>query len=77
MPEAFGVADRGAFYDHAGAIRDVVQNHLLQVVSLLAMEPPSGRTPEALRNAQFKVIDSIRPLTTSASCGGNTAAISM
>jgi glucose-6-phosphate 1-dehydrogenase len=62
MPEAFDVADRGAFYDSAGAIRDVVQNHLLQVVSLLAMESPSGRTPEAIRNEQFKVIDSIRPL---------------
>ncbi len=63
MPEAFDVADRGAFYDQAGAIRDVVQNHLLQVVSLLAMEAPSGRTPEAVRNEQFKVLDSIRPLT--------------
>jgi glucose-6-phosphate 1-dehydrogenase len=62
MPEAFDVADRGAFYDQAGAIRDVVQNHLLQVVSLLAMEAPSGRTPEAVRNEQFKVLDSIRPL---------------
>ena len=62
MPEALDVADRGAFYDQAGAIRDVVQNHLLQVVSLLAMEPPSGRTPEAVRNEQFKVLDSIRPL---------------
>ena len=47
MPEAFDVADRGAFYDRAGAIRDVVQNHLLQVVSLLAMEAPSGHTREA------------------------------
>ena len=63
MPEAFDVADRGAFYDQAGAIRDVVQNHLLQVVSLLAMEPPSGHTAEAIRNEQFKVLDSIRPLT--------------
>ncbi len=62
MPEEFGVDDRGAFYDQAGAIRDVVQNHLLQVVSLLAMEPPSGHTPEAIRNEQFKVLDSIRPL---------------
>jgi glucose-6-phosphate 1-dehydrogenase len=62
MPEAFDVADRGAFYEQAGAIRDVVQNHLLQVVSLLAMEPPSGTTPEAVRNEQFKVLDSIRPL---------------
>jgi len=62
MPEAFGVADRGAFYDSAGAVRDVIQNHLLQVVSLLAMEPPSGHTADAVRNEQFKVVDSIRPL---------------
>ncbi len=62
MPETFDVADRGAFYDQAGAIRDVVQNHLLQVVSLLAMEPPSGHTSEAVRDGQFKVLDSIRPL---------------
>jgi glucose-6-phosphate 1-dehydrogenase len=63
MAEAFDVADRGAFYDQAGAIRDVVQNHLFQVVSFLAMEPPSGRSAEAIRNEQFKVLDSIRPLT--------------
>jgi glucose-6-phosphate 1-dehydrogenase len=62
MAEDFGVADRGAFYDSAGAIRDVVQNHLLQVVSLLAMEPPSGHSPEAIRNEKFQVLDSIRPL---------------
>ncbi len=62
MAESFGVASRGAFYDQAGAIRDVVQNHLLQVVSLLAMEPPSGRSPEAIRNEKFKVLDSIRPM---------------
>jgi glucose-6-phosphate 1-dehydrogenase len=63
MPEAFDVADRGPFYDRAGAIRDVVQNHLLQVVSLLGMEPPSGHTGEAIRDGQFKVLDSIRALT--------------
>jgi glucose-6-phosphate 1-dehydrogenase len=62
MAEAFDVADRGAFFDQAGTIRDVVQNHLLQVISLLAMEAPSGRTPEAVRNEQFKVLDSLRPL---------------
>jgi glucose-6-phosphate 1-dehydrogenase len=62
MPETLDVDDRGAFYDQAGAIRDVVQNHLLQVVSLLAMEPPSGHSREATRNEQFKVIDSIRAL---------------
>ncbi len=63
MPEALDVAGRGAFYEQVGAIRDVVQNHLLEVVSLLAMEAPSGRTPEAVRDQQFKVLDSIRPLT--------------
>ena len=62
MPEAMDVADRGAFYDQAGAIRDVVQNHLLQVVSLLAMEPPSGHTSVAIRNEKNKVLESIRPL---------------
>ena len=65
MAESFDVADRGAFYDEVGAIRDVVQNHLLQVVSLLAMEAPSGQSPEAVRNEQFKVLDSIRPLAAS------------
>ena len=49
MAEDFGVQGRGAFYDHAGAIRDVLQNHLLQVVATLAMEPPSGG--ETLREA--------------------------
>ena len=62
MAESFDVAGRGAFYDRAGAVRDVMQNHLLQVVSLLAMEPPSGRTTESVRDGQFKVLDSIRPL---------------
>ncbi|MEO5964634.1 MAG: glucose-6-phosphate dehydrogenase [Candidatus Limnocylindrales bacterium] len=62
MAESFGVADRGAFYDSAGAVRDVVQNHLLQTLSILAMEPPSGHTPEAVRSEQFKVLDSIRQL---------------
>ncbi len=65
LAEAFDVADRGASYDEVGAIRDVVQNHLLQVIILLAMEPPSGRTPEAVRNEQFKILDSIRPLAPS------------
>src|SRR5579864_7729779 len=48
MAENFGVAGRGSFYDQTGAIRDVVQNHLLQVVALLAMEPPTNMYPESL-----------------------------
>lgn len=49
MAESFGVAGRGAFYDNVGAVRDVVQNHLMQVVALLAMEPPVDPSADALR----------------------------
>ena len=62
MPETLDVADRGAFYDAEGAIRDVVQNHLLQVVSLLAMEPPTGQSAEKIRDEQARVVGSIAPL---------------
>ena len=62
MPEALDVADRGAFYDRAGVIRDVVQNHLLQVVSLLAMEPPSTTVANSIRTEQVRVVAAIRPL---------------
>ncbi len=63
MAESFGVQGRGKFYDEAGAIRDVVQNHLLQVVSLLAMEPPVTTYHESIRDEQVKVFRSIRPLS--------------
>lgn len=62
MAEQFGVAGRGKFYDETGAIRDVVQNHLLQVVALLAMEPPTNMYAESLRDEQVKVFRSIPPL---------------
>ncbi len=62
MAENFGVEDRGKFYDEAGAIRDVVQNHLLQVVALLAMEPPIAATADAMRDARFRVLADIQPL---------------
>ncbi|HKU37707.1 MAG TPA: glucose-6-phosphate dehydrogenase [Polyangiales bacterium] len=62
MAESFGVQGRGAFYEEAGAIRDVVQNHMLQVVSLLAMEPPSASYHESMRDEQVKVLRAIRPL---------------
>ena len=55
MAEAFGVEGRGAFYDEVGALRDVVQNHLLQVMALLAMEPPVGTGADALRDEKVKV----------------------
>lgn len=63
MAEKFGVAGRGKFYEEVGAIRDVVQNHLLEVVSLLAMEPPLSATGEALRDEKVKVLKAIRPLS--------------
>ena len=64
MAESFGVEGRGAFYDETGVIRDVVQNHLLQIVGYLAMEPPSSAWREALRDEQAKVLRTIRPLST-------------
>ncbi|HKY20151.1 MAG TPA: glucose-6-phosphate dehydrogenase [Vicinamibacterales bacterium] len=63
MAESFGVEGRGAFYEEAGVIRDVVQNHLLQIVGYLAMEPPSSAWREALRDEQAKVLRTIRPLS--------------
>lgn len=62
MAEAFGVDGRGGFYDSVGVIRDVVQNHLLQAVAMLAMEPPSGPSADDLRDEKVKVVRSMRPL---------------
>ncbi|MBV8951720.1 MAG: glucose-6-phosphate dehydrogenase [Actinobacteria bacterium] len=62
MAENFGVEGRGRFYEEVGALRDVVQNHLLQVVALLAMEPPLGSGVEALRDEKEKVFGAIRTL---------------
>ena len=61
MAEDFGVEGRGKFYDSVGALRDVVQNHLLQIVALLAMEPPITNDAEAMANEVMKVLSSIRP----------------
>ena len=62
MAEKFGVAGRGKFYEEAGAIRDVVQNHMLQVVALVAMEPPTSMYPESIRDEQVKVFRNIPPI---------------
>ena len=59
LAEDFGVEDRGAFYDAVGALRDVVQNHLLQVLALVAMEPPRDTGPDALWDAKIEVFRSI------------------
>jgi len=64
MAESFGVAGRGRFYDEVGAIRDVVQNHLLQVVAILAMECPVSPDATPLRDEKVKVFNAIRPLRT-------------
>ncbi len=53
---------RGGFYDSVGALRDVVQNHLLQLMALLAMEPPVSRDPDALRDERVKVLRAIPAL---------------
>ncbi len=62
MAESFGVEGRGAFYEEAGAIRDVLQNHLLQVLAILCMEPPAGTDAEAIRDEKVKVLRTIKPL---------------
>jgi glucose-6-phosphate 1-dehydrogenase len=59
MAEEFGVEERGAFYETVGALRDVVQNHLLQVVALLAMEPPAGADEASLRDERGKLFRQI------------------
>jgi len=64
MAESFGVSGRGKFYDETGIFRDVIQNHLLQVVGFLAMEPPSSASPDAIRDEQAKVLRTVRSLDT-------------
>jgi glucose-6-phosphate 1-dehydrogenase len=60
--ESIGVENRGGYYDESGALRDMLQNHMLQMVGLTAMEPPSSMDGEAIRNEIFKVLQSLRPI---------------
>jgi glucose-6-phosphate 1-dehydrogenase len=60
MAEDFGVDGRGSFYDPVGALRDVVQNHLLQILSLIAMEPPTGHGPEVINDRKRDVLMALR-----------------
>jgi glucose-6-phosphate 1-dehydrogenase len=62
LSEDFGVGSRGAFYETAGCLRDVIQNHLFQIVALLAMEPPAGRDFGAVHTEKAKVFQAMRPL---------------
>ena len=63
LAERFGVSDRGAFYETAGCLRDVIQNHVFQIVALLAMEPPVDRNYGAVHTEKAKVFEAMRPLT--------------
>ncbi len=63
MAESFGVQGRGRFYEEAGAIRDVIQNHLLQVLAYLAMDPPTGEEHDAIRDEKLRILKAVRPLT--------------
>jgi glucose-6-phosphate 1-dehydrogenase len=62
MAEDFGVQGRGSFYDETGAIRDVIQNHLLQVIALLAMDAPAGHDAETLRAEKLRLFRAMRPI---------------
>src|SRR5262249_9745335 len=65
LAENFGVETRGKFYEEVGAIRDVVQNHMLQIMALLAMDAPVGTDPESLRDEKHRLFKSIRSLSPS------------
>ena len=62
MAERFGVDGRGGFYEESGAIRDVLQNHMLQVIGFLAMEPPATAIQQSVRDEQVKILKTMRPL---------------
>src|ERR1700723_224709 len=62
VAEELGVEGRGAFYDQTGALRDMVQNHLLQLLCIMAMEPPASSDPDAVRDEKLKVLRALRPL---------------
>ena len=63
IAESLGVEGRGAFYDETGALRDMVQNHLLQLLVIIAMEPPVNISPDAVRDEKIKVLRALRPMT--------------
>lgn len=62
VAEELGVELRGGYYDHSGVVRDMVQNHILSVLSLVAMEPPSSISGDSVRNEKVKVLEAIRPM---------------
>ncbi len=62
VAESLGVEKRGGYYDKAGALRDMVQNHLLQLLCIVAMEPPVSLRPDAVRDEKLKVLEALRPI---------------
>jgi glucose-6-phosphate 1-dehydrogenase len=62
VAETVGVGHRAGYYDHAGALRDMVQNHILQLLCMVAMEPPSSLSPDAVRDEKLKVLRSLKPI---------------
>lgn len=64
IAESLGVEERGAFYEHIGAMRDMVQNHLLQLLCTVAMEPPVDMSADNIRTEKLKILKALRPLTT-------------
>jgi len=69
MSETIGVETRGHYYEQAGAIRDIVQNHVMQLLSLVAMEPPASLDPDAIRDEKVQLIRSLRPIPADAVAG--------
>ena len=61
--ESLGVEDRGSYYDHSGALRDMIQNHLLQLLAIIAMEAPARFDSDSIRDEKVKVLKSLRPIT--------------
>jgi glucose-6-phosphate 1-dehydrogenase len=61
VAESAGVEERGRYYEEAGALRDMVQNHLLQVLAFVAMEPPASLTPEVVRDSKAELLNAVRP----------------
>ena len=62
VAETMGVGRAGGYYDKSGALRDMVQNHLLQLLCLVAMEPPQPSTPDAVRDEKLKVLRALKPI---------------
>ncbi|GII57891.1 glucose-6-phosphate 1-dehydrogenase [Planotetraspora thailandica] len=73
VAESFGTQGRAGFYDKVGATRDVLQNHVLQIVALLAMEPPAGSDPESFREAEVAVLRQVAPLSPDTTVRGQYA----